>query len=65
MQNVSAVQSRISSSFQNSNSTYVAGKSFSDDSEFLCLDKLTSCQKVGQCVRLHDGVLFPYDSILY
>lgn len=31
--------------------------------EFLCLDKLTSCEKVGHCMRLCDCMLFPYDAI--
>lgn len=38
---------------------------FSEYLEFLCLDKLTSCQKVGQHKRLYDCIPLPHDAIQY
>lgn len=38
---------------------------FSEYLEFLCLDKVTSCQKVGQHKRLYDCIALPHDAIQY
>lgn len=45
--------------------SYMCRELFSERSEFLCLDKVTSCTKVGQRERLYDCMLFPYDAIQY